>query len=667
MDRVLRYCKSFQPQDENLQSDYTFTIIACAIGWQSGLVFLSEAGYRLDEALKLTIFRGDLNSLQSIISSESYLPNSCLGFTLFQDYYRNSICVGECNPFIFNQNYSSLQQDIMQHIVNAIKSRRERLLSLALSKLHETAVQALHLGSLRMLDTEASVVAEMLGKNGIKLPKCLNPGKTSIFNSFDLNYSEGGIQLANILYDTGFTDVEAPDDKGMTPLQRLVIKTHVEGWSGPDGLAIRWLIEHGADVNRRFDSEKVPLILELASAYSRHKADLPYRRTLELQEETELTNPVRYGSALWDWTSDGSLRKLLPEGGIDSRNCCALGIVSTLSSRSAICPASDSDEEDGRGESKSSESDQGHDVSDPLSASGNDTSEESSEIEEEELWEYRDLLSVVAKHSTTLNDNCKCYCSTNGCLPIHTFPMLHKDTVKTSRQIQDDILSWIEDCNASEPQAKLYIEAACQLELFERLEMAHTCCRRNLSCNCAAVPQETRTELQAEDAMSKEHLDLIMIAFKRTMESRVAWPLWEFWNWWWKIVDVILPPLLPWERGLRYCRPDPQIPAFLISHLYNVSAKRSQRLLEMAGYKDMDFLDVAQKHLAEFLNDNQQETVQIGLPESSLFSLGSSTNNINPRKVERGKRRKSKARRTEMSRGRTFTIICCCHRGRLCI
>ena len=525
----------------------------------------------------------------------------------------------------------------MKYFVNAIKSRRERLLSLALSKLPERAVQSLNLDASRLPDTDAPTIAEMLRRDGIELPVCLNPEKTSVFNSFPINCAQGGIQLANNLYDTGFTEVDASDDEGVTPLQRLVSHAEIRVWLRSEALGIRWLVEHGADVNKPFGWDGVPLIFDLASTYREHPR---YRHRFR-----------------WDWNSDSSLRKLLLEGSTVLRRCCSLSMDSNLSSS-----ADGSHSGDQRGEWKPSGSDQEQDTSD------DDTDEESSDGEDAEPCQRqrRDLLSVVAKHSNTLNDQCKCYCSPNGCLPIHKFSVLHKGSVKTWGQIQDDLFSWIEDCETSGSQAKLYIEAACQLELFERLEMAHTCCRRPPSSKLAEMSRETRRELQAEDTPSKEQLDLIMNAFKSAMKSRGAWPLREFWKWWWKIIDVILPPPLPWERGMRYLCPEPEVPRVLMLRLLDISADRSQRLQDMAGYKNVDFLDVIQRHLAELLSDDQQETITIRLPESSSYSQGSSVHAICPPKAEPGKRRKSKARRTETLRRREIGMVCCCSKGRLC-
>lgn len=311
MDRVLQHLEKFPPQDETPQSEYTFKIMECAIGWQSGLEVLSESGYQLDDALNLAIFRGDLNSLQTLLSSESYLPNSSLRSALCLHCWKKITCSDRRHLFTSTQYQSSFKQEIMKHFVNAIKSRRKRLLSLALSKLSETAVRSLNLDSSQLLDTDAPTIADMLRKNGIKLPVCLNPGKTPVFHSFHMNCTQGSIQLANTLYDNGFTEIDAPDNEGLTPLQRLVGNIGYKRWWGPDALAIRWLVEHGADVNKPFGQSRLPLIFDLASIYNIFDVGRPYQFTVTLQGG--------YKSIRWDWKSDSSLHQLLLEGGTGSR------------------------------------------------------------------------------------------------------------------------------------------------------------------------------------------------------------------------------------------------------------------------------------------------------------------------------------------------------------
>ena len=659
MDSAVQHMKKYRPRDETQQSEAAFSIVECAVGWQSGLILLSEAGYQLDDALRLAIFRGDLESLQTLLASRSYLTNSSLGFTLCLDCYdRSGRCTNRHDLFISAQHDSGLKQETMKLVVKEIKCRREQLLSFALRQLPKTAIQSLDLNSSQLPDTDAPAIADMLRKNQIELPACLEPGKTPAFHSFRMNCTQGGTQLADMLYDTGFTEIDAPDSEGMTPLQILVGAASYNWQLGADYSAIQWLVRHGADVNKSFGRDKVPLIFHLASKYDWHKVEDGDQGFLRLSFNK------------WNWESDSSLRQYLPQDYIGSENYCPSHKDWTRFIDSIISSVDGFGSEETE-KSKLSGSDYEFDVSNDSSTSDDNTFKESNSREEANPRKYGDVLGTVAKHSKIFNDNCDCHCSGNGCLPTHKIPVLRRGSVKTWGEFQDDLFSWIEDCYSSESQAKLYVEAACRKELFERLGMAHTCCGRTSlcgscgSCGFRKMSQKIRKELQAEDVTSKEQLDFMMNAFKCAIKLRAAWPLWEFWKWWWKVIDVILPPLLPWERGLQYCCPIFPVPRPLISHLMNVSAYRTRRLLKMAGYNDMDFLKIIQKHLAEFLNDDQQEMMHIRLPESLSHSHGWRMTDINPTNVESARRRKSKTRRTGVAHEEIF-MICCCFKGRLC-
>jgi len=90
------------------------------------------------------------------------------------------------------------------------------------------------------------------------------------------------------------------------------------------------------------------------------------------------------------------------------------------------------------------------------------------------------LITEVARRDLELEDDCNCYCSVNGCFPIHMISiMAGYGSIKTWVQIQNDIFDWISDSSATYQKSRKYVAAACRLEVFSRLGMAHTCCRRN--------------------------------------------------------------------------------------------------------------------------------------------------------------------------------------------
>jgi hypothetical protein len=61
--------------------------------------------------------------------------------------------------------------------------------------------------------------------------------------------------------------------------------------------------------------------------------------------------------------------------------------------------------------------------------------------------------------------------------------------------------------------------------VFRRLGMADTCCRRGADFRCVDLTEETRSELQEEEAEFNAQLDLIMSAFDAVMSEHSRLPL----------------------------------------------------------------------------------------------------------------------------------------------
>lgn len=110
-------------------------------------------------------------------------------------------------------------------------------------------------------------------------------------------------------------------------------------------------------------------------------------------------------------------------------------------------------------------------------------------------------------------------------------------------------------------------------------------------------------ELQEEDFDYKTQLDLIMSAFDAITARHRGWWLRPIWNRWWGHLDTILPPLLPWERGLRYCVLEPEIPYDRRPALLQLHGWRHIRVLKRLGYaEDVEFLDVIKDHIPGVLD-----------------------------------------------------------------
>jgi hypothetical protein len=166
-------------------------------------------------------------------------------------------------------------------------------------------------------------------------------------------------------------------------------------------------------------------------------------------------------------------------------------------------------------------------------------------------------LKGISRHvDACLTDNCKCFCSSSGCLPVP------KRFIRPWKFGERDIyVKWFKACGLELDQLELYCQEVCRLEIFERLEMAHTCHRRRLyptsqlSKEDISEPSSTDEddvsepfhstkadirEIQAEDEESHQQLKLILKAYSEH-RRRFLGTIFEFWDEWWLHIDRILP------------------------------------------------------------------------------------------------------------------------------
>lgn len=131
-------------------------------------------------------------------------------------------------------------------------------------------------------------------------------------------------------------------------------------------------------------------------------------------------------------------------------------------------------------------------------------------------------------------------------------------------------------------QAGNTLTAICRVELFERLGMAHTCYR---AWN-GHGPAE-RHRLREEDSHLNDHLSLLMAEYKHTRKLAAA-TSWEFWDSWWRVVDMILPPLKVLTRFTRF-------------EADQARAERERKALVDYGYDStLDFLEVIRLHFEKY-------------------------------------------------------------------
>ncbi|KAL8341603.1 hypothetical protein RB598_003504 [Gaeumannomyces tritici] len=198
--------------------------------------------------------------------------------------------------------------------------------------------------------------------------------------------------------------------------------------------------------------------------------------------------------------------------------------------------------------------------------------------------------ATLTPPDATVADGCVCYCSSSpecstrgscasrgccspeGCRPHCMLRMLTGKTptpsvhggalarvsAATMRRSRNRLLHrWARWCGVSGVDREEYYLQACRLELFDRLDMAHTCCLSRMGTGDAALLRrracpdgDERAEMREEDEDSARHLEAILQQYRLARWRHHRSPLHArkggslavcFWDLWWGAVDVVLP------------------------------------------------------------------------------------------------------------------------------
>ncbi|KAK8215983.1 hypothetical protein IWZ01DRAFT_565769 [Phyllosticta capitalensis] len=134
-------------------------------------------------------------------------------------------------------------------------------------------------------------------------------------------------------------------------------------------------------------------------------------------------------------------------------------------------------------------------------------------------------------------DSCSCHCSTSGCTPAAVL-VRKKQFGHPARR--HELVLFTERMSSSGRQVAM--RELCRLEVFERLDMTHTCCcpsRRR-----APVKDADAADIQEEE----EHLNVTLNAFMSLFDhlfSHFDGHLKPFLRAWWATLDVFLPEEYP--------------------------------------------------------------------------------------------------------------------------
>lgn len=177
----------------------------------------------------------------------------------------------------------------------------------------------------------------------------------------------------------------------------------------------------------------------------------------------------------------------------------------------------------------------------------------------------KESLPWVATTLHTISDDCNCFCGSKGCLPGHLLwrcsgrgcLCLYQRRGNSLDWRVDLLAHWISIWQLRDPEKELVYSEVARLEIFERLGMAHTCC-----CNTRpsfvdhdkssylylrlCPDKQERERLHNEDSELALQLDDLVAHYENARKVHGG-TIESFWCQWWQVLDMILPPLLPFE------------------------------------------------------------------------------------------------------------------------
>ena len=164
------------------------------------------------------------------------------------------------------------------------------------------------------------------------------------------------------------------------------------------------------------------------------------------------------------------------------------------------------------------------------------------------MLEGLSLDQLIAACSPTLSDTCNCPCSSHGC---STTTYLFKRFFGSWRATTDLVSYWLQATHATPTKLQSSYAEICRLELFDRLDMAHVCCRYveyrpsyggRYHVRKWLNPDEEQ-ELRDEDEPWSFVLEEYMQLYKNLRKDHSG-PFLVFWDAWWGALTHFLPELI---------------------------------------------------------------------------------------------------------------------------
>ena len=264
----LRQAIAISPQEINDRDTCGWTALQLSsVSWLTGVPILVEAGADVDcvrtldgrSLLDVAIEMGSIELLRILAEADcSFLKESeasqwyylakldfCDREISYEGGYSQTriLSAGELPEYFDEWNTTIMM--MAQLLVGFIANRRQRLCDLAFEKAPSsvaTRFLPMKTDGPYLIDKKASRLALELTSRGITVPLPLNPGK---YGETGYHAIWGRPEIADILWNVGFRDVNGRDSCNMTPLMCCPIETSLRfiGWCLGKGFKLNLDVE----------------------------------------------------------------------------------------------------------------------------------------------------------------------------------------------------------------------------------------------------------------------------------------------------------------------------------------------------------------------------------------------------------------------------------------
>lgn len=242
---MLRILEQF-PQSIHQTNQWGQTPLHLAVGWPLGMKKLLDYGADVDSRDDLGMKPLEYAIRLGFAEAVHFLMKARCNLEELNNIDALSFANQELN-YPYWRRFNKMRKNrriVLQTVVTSLAERRRGLQSRLATLLPMKIIDACWTQNDRILDEHAPYVEELLRSHSLLLP-----GESSLVTMptvYDVVYLT--VELAEMLWQAGFRDIDVPDRDGRTPIMRCGLK-----WSGNLKRITEittWLIKRGAYIHR---------------------------------------------------------------------------------------------------------------------------------------------------------------------------------------------------------------------------------------------------------------------------------------------------------------------------------------------------------------------------------------------------------------------------------